>query len=369
MTTINQDRLISHFIDLVKIDSESRNEKAIAETLAEQLGTLGFNVAKLPVPEAISNGFNIYAKLKGKLEDSIVLSCHMDTVAPGNNIEPIIEDGVIRSKGDTILGGDDKSGIAAIMEAVRTIQEQNQEHKTIELAFTVHEEGGLQGSKHFDMSYITADKAIVLDTGGTIGAIVTSAPGQQSLKVTIKGKPAHAGLAPEEGINTLTVASDAIMNMKLSRIDSETTANIGIVSGGQATNIVMPELYLAAEARSLNDDKLAVQVEHMIDTFNQAAQKHGANIDIQSTRSYNAFTVADSDPHVVDIMASFTQMGLTPFTKSTGGGSDANIFNEKGLKTVNLSTGMSKVHTTEEFITIEDMTKITEFLYTYLTKK
>ncbi|KPA51520.1 peptidase M20 [Photobacterium leiognathi subsp. mandapamensis] len=369
MTTINQERLISHFIELVKIDSESGNEKTIAKSLAEQLGVLGFSVTKLPVPEAISNGFNIYAKLQGELDDSIVLSCHMDTVTPGNNIEPIIEDGVIRSKGDTILGGDDKSGIAAIMEAVRTIQEQNQAHRTIELAFTVHEEGGLQGSKHFDMSHITANKAIVLDSGGAIGAIVTSAPGQQSLKVTIKGKPAHAGLAPEEGINALTVASDAIMNMKLARIDSETTANIGVVSGGQATNIVMPELYLAAEARSLNDDKLAAQVDHMVEVFNQTAEKHGAQIDIQSNRAYNAYSIADNDPHVENIMASFTLMGLTPFTKSTGGGSDANIFNEKGLKTVNLSTGMSKVHTTEEFITVEDMTNITEFLYTYLTKK
>ncbi|EAR53850.1 tripeptidase T [Photobacterium sp. SKA34] len=369
MTTINQERLISHFIDLIKIDSESKNEKAISEALAEQLGQLGFSVSKLPVPESISNGSNLYAKLDGELEDSIVLSCHMDTVTPGNSIEPIIEDGVIRSKGDTILGGDDKSGIAAIIEAVRTIKENNKAHKTIELAFTVHEEGGLQGSKHFDMSYITAGKAIVLDSGGAIGAIVTSAPGQQSLKVTIKGKPAHAGLAPEEGINALTVASDAVMNMKLARIDYETTANIGIVSGGQATNIVMPELYLAAEARSLNDDKLATQVQHMLDVFNTTAEKHKAQIDIQSTRSYNAYSIADNDPHVIEIMTSFKKMGLAPFTVSTGGGSDANIFNEKGLKTVNLSTGMSKVHTTEEFITVEDMTNITEFLYSYLTNK
>ncbi|KLV04475.1 peptidase M20 [Photobacterium aquae] len=368
MTTINQDRLVQHFFDLVKIDSESRNEKAIAEALAEQLGELGFAVEKLPVPEAISNGFNIYAKLEGKLEGTILLSCHMDTVTPGNGIEPIIEDGIIRSKGNTILGGDDKSGIAAIMEAVRCIRADGRDHQTIELAFTVHEEGGLQGSQHFDMSKVTAHQAMVFDSGGPIGTIITTAPGQQNLKVTITGKPAHAGLAPEEGINALTVASDAICQMKLSRIDHETTANIGVVKGGQATNIVMPELYIEAEARSLDDSKLQAQVDHMVSTFEAAAEKHGAEINIISKRAYNAYRIDENDAHIERIKAAFAANGIDAFTKSTGGGSDANIFNSKGLKTVNLSTGMAKVHTTEEFIKIDDMVAISGFLYTYLTR-
>ncbi|MGF1727372.1 M20/M25/M40 family metallo-hydrolase [Photobacterium nomapromontoriensis] len=368
MAKIDQDRLVEHFIELVKIDSESGNEKAIAETLAEQLGALGFEVHKLPVPATLSNGFNIYAKLAGKLDGSILLSCHMDTVTPGNGIEPVIEDGIIRSKGDTILGGDDKSGIAAIMEAVRTIQADNRDHQTIELAFTVYEEGGLLGSQAFDMTKVESQQAIVLDSGGPIGTIITTAPGQQNLKVTITGKPAHAGLAPEEGINALTVAAEAINNMKLSRIDHETTANIGVVTGGQATNIVMPSLYLEAEARSLNDDKLQAQVDHMVATFEAAANNHGAAITIESTRAYNAFGVESTDPLIEGIKAAFLANGIEAMTKSTGGGSDANIFNAKGLKTVNLSTGMSKVHTTEEFIKVEDMAEISQFIYCYLTR-
>ncbi|WP_064608454.1 M20/M25/M40 family metallo-hydrolase [Photobacterium sp. J15] len=368
MNIINEERLIQHFIELIKINSESRNEKAIAEALAEQLGQMGFEVAKLPVPEEISNGFNIYAKLPGELEGSILMSCHMDTVTPGNDIEPVINDGIISSKGNTILGGDDKSGIAAIMEAVRCIKAQNQPHKTLELAFTVHEEGGLHGSQHFDMSFVKSQNAIVLDSGGDIGTIITVAPGQQNLKINITGKPAHAGLAPEEGINALTVAADAISQMNLSRIDSETTANIGVVKGGQATNIVMPALYLEAEARSLDDDKLAAQVEHMVSTFETVAAKHGAEIDIKSTRAYNAYRIDDADPFIENVKAAFIANGVEPQTKSTGGGSDANIFNGKGLKTVNISTGMAKVHTTEEFIKIADMVGVTEFLYTYLTK-
>ena len=367
MADINRDRMVEHFVELVKIDSESRNEQRIAQTLAEQLGMMGFTVQALPVPEHISNGFNIYARLEGKIEDSIVLSCHMDTVTPGVGIEPVIEDGIIRSKGNTILGGDDKSGIAAIMEAVRTIQEENLDHKTIELAFTVYEEGGLFGSKNYDMSYIKSDKAIILDTGGPIGTIITSAPGQQKIVCTIKGRPAHAGLAPEQGISAIQVAADAISQMKLLRIDEETTANIGIVEGGNATNIVMPELKIVAEARSLNGDKLDAQVEHMIETFKAAAEKHGAEAEIESTRAYDSFVIANDHPHVESLKASFAALGHTPITKGTGGGSDANNFNKKGLTAVNISTGMSKVHTAEEFIAIDDMVKVTEVIKHFLT--
>ena len=368
MSKINQDRLVQHFVDLVQIDSESRNEKEVAETLAAELAGMGFRVEKLAVPAEVSNGFNIYANLPGELEGSILLSAHMDTVTPGNGIEPVIDGDIITAKGDTILGGDDKSGISAVIEAVRSIQEQKLAHKTIELAFTVHEEGGLHGSRHFDMSHVESKEAIVLDSGGPIGTIITSAPGQQNIKVNITGKPAHAGLAPEEGINALTVAADAISQMQLSRIDEETTANIGVVKGGQATNIVMPDLFINAEARSLDDNKLAAQVDHMVSTFEAAAKKHGAEIEIISTRAYNAFRIDNNAPMVVSVKEAFADMGIEARTVPTGGGSDANNFSSKGITTLNLSTGMSRVHTTEEFIRISDMARITEFMHTFLTR-
>lgn len=369
MTQINTDRLIENFFDLVKIDSESGNEKAIAQALCEQLGELGFAVSKLPVPEQYTNGYNVYGRLEGKLAGSIVFSAHMDTVTPGIGIEPIIEDGIIRSKGNTILGGDDKSGIAAVIEAVRTLQENNIAHKTIEVAFTVHEEGGLYGSEFFDMSYIQSDKAIVLDTGGPIGTIVTGAPGQEHIEARIIGRPAHAGLAPEEGISAAMVAADAISNMNLLRIDEETTANIGIVSGGQATNIVMPEIKIVAETRSLNEEKLNKQVAHMVETLQSSADKFGATVEVDCHRAYNAFVIADDHPTVLEVKAVFAQMGITAQTKHTGGGSDANNFNARGLPTLNLSTGMAKVHTTEEYIAIDDMVAITDFIVRYTSTK
>lgn len=368
MTHVVQDRLVDNFIKLVKIDSESGNEKAICLEVESQLVALGFEVERLAVPETLSNGFNIYAKLPGTLSDSIMLSCHMDTVAPGNGVDPVIEDGIIRSAGDTILGGDDKSGIAAIIEAVAVLKEQNIAHKTIEIAFTVFEEGGLHGSQHFDTTKISAKNGIVLDSGGPIGTIIAVAPGQESLKVSITGKPAHAGLAPEEGINALTVAADAISQMKLSRIDSETTANIGVVKGGQATNVVMPSLYLEAEARSIDEEKLTKQAQHMISTFEAAAQKHGAEIEIVAKRAYNPFQIAESHELIQAVKSTFTSLDIESIVTSTGGGSDANIFFEKGITVVNLSTGMAKVHTTEEYIAIEDMTAISQFLMNFLAK-
>lgn len=368
MSHINSSRLVEHFLELIQIDSESGNELAISEHLAQQLTELGFDVQKRTVTDAVSNGHNLYAKLKGSLEGSILMSCHMDTVTPGNGIKPVIDDGIIRSEGNTILGGDDKSGIAAIMEAVKAIQEAGLPHKTIELAFTVHEEGGLHGSRQFDIRDIESDCAIVLDSSGDIGTIITQAPGQQSFKITITGKPAHAGLAPEQGINALTVASEAISKMNLSRIDEETTANIGVVKGGNATNIVLPELYLEAEARSLNDEKLSAQVAHMETTFQDAADAHGAQIKIESCREYVAYQIDEAHPLVDSIKRAFEQCDLMPRTKSTGGGSDANIFNAKGLTTVNLATGMSKVHTTEEQIAIDDLFNISRFVEQFLTQ-
>lgn len=367
-SNIDQNRLVDHFFQLIKTDSESGNEKQIADLLTGQLEQLGFNVTKLPVSDKISNAYNIYARLEGKLQDSILLGCHMDTVKPGINIEPWIDDGIIRSKGDTVLGGDDKSGIASIFEAIHQIREAEIPHKTIEIAFTVHEEGGLIGSKNYDTCHITSKQAIVLDTGGPIGTIVTAAPGQQKITAHIKGRSAHAGLAPEEGISAIQVAADAISKMKLLRIDDETTANIGTVHGGMATNIVMPEITVATEARSLNNDKLNQQVEHMISTFEESARLFGAEVEIESTRAYDAFVLPEDHPHIQRIKQSFNNCGILPKTKQSGGGSDANNFNQAGITTVNLSTGMAKVHTTEEFIAIKDMLLVTEFLIDLLTQ-
>ena len=242
----------------------------------------------------------------------ILFSSHMDTVSPSIGVKPIIDEanGIIKSDGTTVLGSDDKAGIAAILEALRTVKENNIEHSDIQVVFSIWEEGGLQGAKNLDYSKIDAEYAFVLDSGGSPGEIIVKAPAQDAIKVKIIGKPAHAGLQPENGISAIMVASKAIENMKLLRIDEETTANIGIVKGGIATNIVMPELEIVAEARSLSEEKLDAQTNHMIETFKSAAKEFGAEIEIDVNRAYGPFNIDETDEIVQLVKKAFSNMNI-----------------------------------------------------------
>lgn len=366
---INENRLVEKFIEYVKIDSETLNEKAFADHLYAELDELGFDLFKDEIGQSFgSNGYNIYGYLHGDLDlEPLVLSCHMDTVTPGVGIQPVIRDGAIYSDGTTILGGDDKSGIAAIVEAIKVVQEKKMDHRPLEVVFTIAEEGGLKGSKNFDCSRVKSRKGLVFDSGGDVGAVITKAPAQDKFTFKVIGKAAHAGIAPEEGINAIQVAAEAISNMNLLRIDEETTANIGIIQGGNATNIVTPEVTVIAEARSLKNDKLDIQSKHMMDTFDSAAEKFGAKVEIIMERTNNAFQISD-DHDLIGLMAScFDRMGVDMTLKSSGGGSDANNFNEKGIEMINLATGMSKVHTNDEFITIDNLTKVSRLVYEVIT--
>lgn len=356
---VNMQRLIDEFIELVKTGSLSSKEGYIAKILVNKLRQLGLDIH---VDDAgIKSGGetgNIIATLKGnKPGKTILFSAHMDTVSPGTGVKPIIDDAnrVIKSDGTTVLGADDKAGIAAILEAIKIIKENNIEHGDIQILFSIWEEGGLVGSKHLDYSKINADFAFILDDGGAPGKIVIQAPAQDNIKVKIKGKAAHAGGCPEEGISAIMVAARAIENMKLLRIDENTTANIGIVKGGIATNIVMPELEILAEARSLDNAKLDAQTKHMVDTFKEAAAYFGAEIEIETKRMYGAFTVDEDDEIVKILKKVFSRMNIEAAVVASGGGSDANILNANGVKTVNLSMGAEKAHTLEEYIVIQDL--------------
>lgn len=356
---VNKKRLIDEFLELVQIDSPSSKEGAVAKVLVDKLTKLGFDVCvdEAGVKAGGETG-NVIATLKGNRPGKTILfSSHMDTVSPGEGIKPIIDEanGIIKSDGTTVLGGDDKGGIAAVLEAIRIIKENNIEHGDIQIVFSIWEEGGLFGAKYLDYSKINPDFAFVLDSGGAPGEIIVKAPAQDKITVKIIGKPAHAGLVPEEGISAVMVASRAIEKMNLLRIDEETTANIGTIKGGVATNIVMPELEILAEARSLDNSKLDTQTKHMVDTFKQAADEFGAAIEIKTERMYGAFSVDENDEIVNMLKKVFNNMGIEAKATSTGGGSDTNILNANGVKAVNLGIGMKKAHTLEEYIAIEDL--------------
>lgn len=354
---VNRDRIVKEFMDYVQIDSLTRKEGNFAKFIRKKLEELGLEVTVDNAGEKIgSDANNIIATLKGDKDvEPIILCSHMDTVTPGEGIKPIIKDDVIYSDGTTILGADNKAGIAAIIEALRVISEENIPHGDIEVVFTIAEEGGLNGSKNLDYSKIKSKLAFVLDSGGDPGQIIVQAPAQDKIDVKIKGKPSHAGVCPEEGISAIQVAASAINRMNLLRIDEDTTANIGIIKGGSATNIVCPEVDIKAEARSLQDEKLDKQTAHMVECFKQAAEEFGAEVEVETSRAYNAFTIDENEEIVKIVKKACDNIGIKGFTDSTGGGSDTNILNANGIKSLNLGIGERKPHTLEEHIAIKDL--------------
>lgn len=356
---VNQDRLVKSFIKYVKIGSPSRKEKEFADFIEEELKELGLDVYRdNSSKDTGSNTGNIIAKLKGIKDSSpLLFSCHLDTVTPAIGIKPTIREGVIYSDGTTILGADNKAGIVALIEALRVIVESNIDHGPIELAFSTCEEVGLLGAKNLEYDRIESKRAFVLDSGGTPGEVIIEGPGQDNIIAKIIGKPAHAGVAPEEGISAIKIAAQAINNMKLFRIDEETTANIGIIQGGEATNIITPEVSIKGEARSLNEEKLNLQSKHMEKVIQDAAKENGGKAEVKVAREYHAYNIDKRDEIVELVKKASTNLNLDFQAKGSGGGSDTNIFNQKGIRAVNLAVGERKPHTLEEHIHIEDLEK------------
>lgn len=356
---INTKRMVDQFVEMAKIASPSQKEAKYAAYLKQELQELGFEVYIDNAGNCIGGDTgNIIATLRGDKEaEPIMFCCHMDTVLPCENINPIVEGDIIKSDGTTILSGDDKGGIAAILEAIRIVKEQNIAHGTIQAVFTICEESGMHGAKNLDLSKIIAKQAFILDCGGAIGKVINQGPAKDAVKATIYGKTAHAGLCPEKGISAIQIAAQAIADMKLLRIDADTTANIGSIHGGGATNIVPDKVEVIAEARSLSNEKLDAQSAHMKECFQKAAAKLGGRAEVDIQRSYPAYSL-DSEAVAVKMAAkAFASMGIKMELVSTGGGSDCNIFNGKGITALDLAIGMTDVHSTDEYIKISDMEK------------
>lgn len=354
---IQKERLLKEFLEFVQIGSESGNEKAMGEKLVEVLRGLGLEVITDHAGETFgSNGFNVFARLPGTLDsEPLMMSAHMDTVVPGNGIQPYVKDGVIYSGDDTILGGDDKSGICGILEAVRTVLEQDLPHREAEIVFSIGEEGGMRGAKAFDTSLLKSRRGYIFDSSGDVGKVIVSAPGQIKIFADVIGRRAHAGLAPEEGISAIQVAAKAIAQMNLLRIDEETTCNIGTIKAEYATNIVPDRVSLIAEVRSRNLDKLNAQAEHIRACLQSACDEFGARLECELRTNYVSYVIPPESDIVQSVLAAAERIGCKGFTAQGGGGSDANVYNAKGIQSVVLGTGMTKVHTTQEFITVANL--------------
>jgi tripeptide aminopeptidase len=362
---VNQQRLIDEFLELVQIDSESGSERKICDRLKQKFEELGFapiedNSATYTKHEA----GNLIVNIEGNVADAptILFTSHMDTVTPGKGVKPSISGDYIVSDGTTILGSDDKAGVAAILEGIRILKEKNIPHGNIQIVITAGEESGLLGSRNLDKSLLKADLGFAFDSDGPVGEVIVGAPSQVRFDVTVYGKAAHAGVSPEKGISAIQVASRAIAKMPLGRIDEETTANVGSFRGGVATNIVPDYVEIKAEARSRNEAKLEAQVKKMVEAFQQAADEAGARVEIETKRLYPSFQFSEEDLVVKKAVAAIKKIGREPIIGVSGGGSDANMFNGYGVPTVNLGIGYENIHTTQERMPIKELVKAAELV-------
>lgn len=363
---VHLQRLVDEFIELVKIDSESGHERQICDVLIRKFRSLGCSVVE--DRSAQQTGYeagNLIASLEATDKDAppIYFTCHMDTVNPGKQVKPSIRDGYIVSDGTTVLGSDDKAGIAALLEALRLLREKQLPHGLIQFVITVGEESGLVGAKHIDRSALHAEYGYALDSNGPVGEIVTSCPAHMELVAHLYGKAAHAGLSPEAGVSAIQIASRAIAKMKLGRIDHETTANIGRFQGGDALNIVPDTAKVEAEVRSLSMEKLHKQIDHMIQMLQEAATIYRGRVEVKKQLSFESFRYTQKDPVVKKAMNAIRRIGREPYTIASGGGSDANIFNGYGIPTVNLGIGYEEIHTTRERMPILELRKAAELVF------
>jgi tripeptide aminopeptidase len=362
---IDQERLKRLLIELIRIDSLSRKERNVAMRLKRQMEELGATVFIDDAGEKVGgNVGNLIAYFPGNRSvQPLLLSAHMDTVVPGEGIVPILEGDILRSDGRTVLGGDDKSGVAIICEVMQAIKENRLSCGPIDVVFTICEEAGLLGAKCLDVGKLHARTGLVLDSD-SVGYLFTKAPAKKRMEFHVYGFEAHAGACPERGINAIQVAAEGIAKMQLGRIDHETTANIGMIEGGLAGNIVPNQVVLRGEARSHSPEKLDRQTEHMKHCLEEAAarhtleldgKRHTARIEAKIERDYDRMDVPETAPIVKLVHAAAKNLNLEVENHATGGGCDANVLNQKGLVVANLGTGMREIHTVHEWLDLKDL--------------
>lgn len=366
---INTERLVNTFLELVKINSPSFQEGKLAAYLFGKLQILGFDVYFDETGSKIGGEIgNLIGIKKGNRKgEPLLFSAHMDTVQPTIGIKTIIQNGIIKTDGTTILGADDKAGIATFLEAIQCLVEKNIPHPDLEVIFSVAEEIGLLGAKNLNYDKLKSKLAFVLDSGGPVGIIVIQTPTQMDLDIEVIGKTAHAGVNPEDGINAIYIASKALAQLSIGRIDEETTNNLGVIKGGKGTNIVPDEVEIHCELRSMNINKLEQQLELIKAAFEKTVNQLGGNYCLTTETGFVGFNLSKENPAVLMASKALENCGLTPVFIARGGGSDANVFNLNGLDAVNLGVGISCDHTNEEHISIDNLIKCTAMILRLIT--
>lgn len=358
------DRLTETFLSLVRIDSPTAHEAAVARYTAERLEAVGCQVRfDDTMAETGSDTGNLLAVMPGTGPGKVVaFAAHMDCVEPCSGVTPEIRDDVVYSMGDTILGGDDKSGIAAMIELAERLATDPTPHPEVRFWLTVSEESGLLGAKALAETDCDADLCLVLDAAGDVGGIVTAAPTHFIFRALFKGRASHAGVEPERGVSAVVMAARAIAAMELGRLDPGTTANIGTVYGGSATNVVSPTCEVTGECRSLVHDRAEQVRGNMDQAMRTAAAEMGGAVEIDWKLEYRGFGFAEDSEEIGLVSAACTAIGVTPRLFKTGGGSDGNVLSSKGVPTLVLSSGMTDVHSTDESLDLRQLRRLTDLL-------
>jgi tripeptide aminopeptidase len=355
---IDEQRLVQTFLELVQIDSPSGDEAEIAEYVAARLRALGAQVN-------LDELHNVTAKLPGQGVDArakpFFLNAHTDNVSPARGIKPVVGGGQIASDGTTVLGADDLAGVAAILEGVAAVTSGESKHLPLEIAITSQEELGLVGAKGLDLSGFTAKEGVVLDGGGPVGGIVLSSPVQNLIEVTLRGKAAHSA-HPEGSVNALTLAAKALAKARVGKLDRDSTANFGMIRGGNARNIVPDKVEIVGEVRSRNLRKLDHHTRALKQVFEKVVRGSDAKLEFRVVRAYNRYEFSKNDRLVQRVARTLKHIGCTPRYAFSMGGSDANIWNAKGIKTVVVSVGYEQIHTTSEFLPIAELVKSAELV-------
>lgn len=357
-------KVFDFFMEIASMDSYVGREGRLAALLASRLKDLGASVTIDDSAEKTgSDTGNIVATVKGNTPGAarILLCSHMDTIGATEGMVPEVLDGCIYSNGETVLGADDKAGIAVIMTALETLLSENIPHGDIEIVFTVQEEPGLIGAKNLTHA-LTADFGYILDGDGAVGTIINRAPAKIDLDLTIKGQAAHAGIAPEQGVSAIVAASTAISQIKSGRIDSETTSNFGTIQGGKVRNIVPDRVGISAEVRSMDDAKLEKEARSILDVFSKTAVSCGAQFDYTKEISFRSFQIPEDHPAVDRASKAARAIGIEPVLWASGGGLDANIFNAGGLPCVALGLGIEDPHSAQEYIPVAQLEEAVRFL-------
>lgn len=348
-------RLNDTFVELCRIISPSGHERPCVDHVAAELRRMGLDVDEDGAgPAAGADSGNLYTRIPGAGSDSIMLCAHLDTVPATDAIEPVLVAGAYENANDAILGADNKAAVAILLELARRLTDAPAPPQVgVELIFTVSEENGLRGAKAFDRTRLSSRFGYVFDHASPIGDIVLAAPTHQLLIAELRGTAAHAGVRPESGRSAIVAAARAIATMTLGRLDEETTANVGIISGGTATNVVPERCRVEAEVRSVSDDRVEAVLTEMIDAFQDTADAAECDLDVTVEKMFTGYRLKPSAPAVLHAERALRACGYEPRPITTGGGADANAFIAAGFSCVNLADGTERNHRPDERISVD----------------